>query len=118
MKYRCINAFATGDRIYTGGEEVDEGDQILKTHRGHFAEVASRPGVFEAATAAPGEQRDLTPPRKAPAKKAPAKKAAPKAESKTEPARSENKTDDGDKADEKSTSSKAEAEKNDKGDDA
>jgi hypothetical protein len=54
VKYRCINAFATGDRIYTGGEEVDEGDQILKTHRGHFAEVTSRPGVFEAATAEEG----------------------------------------------------------------
>jgi hypothetical protein len=107
----------SGDRIYTGGEEVDEGDQILKTHRGHFAEVTSRPGVFEAATAAPGEQRDLTPPKKAPAKKAPAKKAAPKAE----PAKSESKADDSDKAgekDEKSASSKAEAEKNDKGDDA
>jgi hypothetical protein len=112
MKYRCINPFATGDRIYTGGEEVDEGDAIIKTHRGHFAEVTTRPGVFEAATAAPGEQRDLSTPKKAPAKKAPAKKAAPKAEPKSEPAEPEKKADEGDKPATKAHTDKAE----DKGD--
>lgn len=69
-KYRCTNAFAFEDRIYAGGTEVEDGDPILGSHGGHFARVQDRPAVFETATAEPGEQRDLTPPRKTAAKKA------------------------------------------------
>jgi hypothetical protein len=72
--FRCINAFNFGDRMYPGGFQVEEGDPILQTHGDHFARVES-PVVVEATTAAPGERRDLTPPRKAPAKKAAPKKA-------------------------------------------
>lgn len=74
-KYRCINPFAAGDRIYAGGTEVEDKDPILKSHGDHFAKVTGSATVFEATTAAPGEQRDLTPPRKAAVKKAAPKRA-------------------------------------------
>ena len=76
--YRCINAFTFKDRMYPGGLQVEDGDDILATHGAHFARVTDTSApITETATAEPGEQRDLTPPRKAPAKKAPAKKTAP-----------------------------------------
>lgn len=74
--YRCINAFAFGDRMYPGGSQVEEGDPILASHGAHFARVASQ-AVVEATTAEPGARRDLTPPKTAVTKKAPAKKIAP-----------------------------------------
>lgn len=74
--FRCINAFNFGDRMYPGGFQVEEGDPILKTHGDHFARVES-PVTVEATTAAPGERRELTPPRKTAAKKAAPKKAVP-----------------------------------------
>ncbi|WP_280371156.1 hypothetical protein [Nocardia wallacei] len=84
MTFRCINAFAYGDRIVAGGVEVADDDPILASHAAHFVEVgqpapAMRPSV-EATTAAPGERRSLstsgkpTAARKAPAKKPGAKK--------------------------------------------
>lgn len=76
--YRCVNAFALGDRVYPGGAEVEEGDDILKTHSAHFVRVATPVApVVEVTTAEPGERRDLTPPQKAPAKRVPPKKAVP-----------------------------------------
>lgn len=61
-KRRCINAFLYQDRIIAGGQEVDGDDPILETHGAHFADPVRRGAtVFEAATAAPGELRNLTP---------------------------------------------------------
>lgn len=93
--YRCINPFlqvtAKGEKLYTGGMEVEGGDSILKTHRAYFvpveeaapveAPVAEQPPEeggadveeddmapdairTETATAAPGEPRAVTPPRR------------------------------------------------------
>lgn len=82
--YRCINAFAYGDQIYSGGVQVDDGDPILATHASHFARVEARPvarlAAVEEATAAPGERRALSTgvAKKTAAKKAPAKRTSAK----------------------------------------
>lgn len=76
MSYRCINAFAFGDKIYPGGLQVDDTDPILVSHVAHFARVGEAPASStEVASAAPEEKREARP---APAKQVPAKPAAPK----------------------------------------
>lgn len=74
MKFRCINAFAFDDKVYPGGLEVDGDDPIMRSHRAHFAQVeqASSPVVSEVATAAPGEPRSLTAPKRGPGRRKPA----------------------------------------------
>lgn len=49
--YRCINPFlqvtAKGEKLYTGGMEVEGGDSILKTHRAYFVPVEEAAPVLE-----------------------------------------------------------------------
>lgn len=72
MSFRCINAFAFGDHMYSNGYEAADDDPILRTHRDHFAEVEISPTrSVEQAVAEPGGMRAVT-------KKKPPQKAAPK----------------------------------------
>ena len=73
--HRCVKPFTVWDArgipsTFAAGREVLDDDPILKTHAAHF-EPASRRVLadrarVESATAAPGEQRSVTP-RPAPA---------------------------------------------------
>jgi hypothetical protein len=65
--YRCTEAFAIykdgAPLVFTDGQEVLEGDPILKSHRQHFETSESRvmrTRQIEQATAAPGELRTVT----------------------------------------------------------
>lgn len=81
MRYRCINAFWVGEKVYPGGVEVVEGDPILETHRAHFTATESAPPAavrIEQATAAPQELRTVSTTSRPPVKKAPPKKATTK----------------------------------------
>lgn len=72
MVQRCVQPFviwpAGAPVAYTAGRLVEDSDPILKTHRHHFEAVEAvarrntAAGRIEAATAAPGELRTVTPP--------------------------------------------------------
>lgn len=77
MKYRCNNAFihytADGEKTIAGGVEVDGDDPILHTHGAHFVPVTTEPGSpmprTEVTTAAPGELRSVTQPKRGPGRR-------------------------------------------------
>lgn len=65
--FRCVEAFAIftngHPEVYSDGQEVMEGDPILKTHRSHFEDASlrvMRSRHVETATAAPGEARTVS----------------------------------------------------------
>lgn len=74
MAYRCINAFAAGDRIVAGGAVVEADDPILATHGAHFVKVDAAPSPAGSETASADRPRPAT--KRAAAKKASAKPAA------------------------------------------
>lgn len=62
MSYRCVSAFEFDNRMYPYGARVDDGDPILATHRGYFAQVGEPVGAADAvetATTGPGEIRTV-----------------------------------------------------------
>lgn len=87
---RVKDAFAVSDsdgvqRVYAGGELVDDKDPVIKGREHHFETVEvtvgrrarrARRATVEEATAVPGEKRDMTEPEEKPAKKTAAKKAS------------------------------------------
>ncbi|UQE74197.1 hypothetical protein MYK68_15915 [Gordonia sp. PP30] len=68
MQYRCINAFAYGDRVVAGGTLVDEGDPILESHPALFVAVAepAAPGTETADTVVLRTSRRPGRPKKTP----------------------------------------------------
>ena len=62
--YRCTESFSPDGRtVWAEGDEVLDGEPILKTHRAFFEEAASRvmrSRHVEQATAAPGELRTVS----------------------------------------------------------
>lgn len=81
MSYRCTNAFWFGEKVYSGGQSVDDDDPILKTHSENFTRVSESAGItaVETASAAPGEPRVHAEPQKKVAPKS-AKPASSKSE--------------------------------------
>jgi hypothetical protein len=82
---RCTESFAVMNghipRVLRAGDTVYDNDPVVKGHEASFEPLEdhiARVTSVEAATAAPGEKRSVTRPRKATAKKAAAKKATPK----------------------------------------
>lgn len=68
--FRCVESFAvfSGNvpTVYTEGQEVLDGNPILRTHRKHFEDATSRvmrtTQHIERATAAPGGMRTVSTP--------------------------------------------------------
>lgn len=74
---RCKGSFSVWNkdgvpRVIAGGDLIDENDPVYKGHESYFEDVEGyvsareekKQTTVEQATAAPGEQRDLTPPRR------------------------------------------------------
>lgn len=72
MSYRCTGAFLFADRVYSGGQQVEDDDPILRTHAEYFTKVDELTRAAETASAAPGEVRHAPVKKAPPAKKAPA----------------------------------------------